>query len=62
MFIAMNRDKGTTLLIASSELDELRRICDRIVVLYKGRLLAILLPDTAESVFVQAMSGEIPTA
>lgn len=62
MFIAMNRDKGTTLLIASSELDELRRICDRIVVLYKGRLLAVLLPDTAESVFVQAMSGEIPTA
>jgi simple sugar transport system ATP-binding protein len=62
MFIAMNRDKGTTLLIASSELDELRRICDRIVVLYRGSLLAILSPDTAESVFVQAMSGEIPTA
>ncbi|MBU1566390.1 MAG: sugar ABC transporter ATP-binding protein [Proteobacteria bacterium] len=62
MFIAMNRDKGTTLLIASSELDELRRICDRIAVLYKGCLLAILSPDTAESVFVQAMSGETPQA
>lgn len=62
MFIAMNRDQGTTVLIASSELDELRRICDRIAVLYKGRLLAILAPDTAESAFVLAMSGEIPTA
>jgi simple sugar transport system ATP-binding protein len=61
MFIAMNRDNGTTLIIASSELDELRRICDRIVVLYKGRLLTILSPDTAESVFVQAISGETPT-
>ncbi len=59
MFIAMNRDKGTTLVMASSELDELRRICDRIAVLYQGRLVAILSPDTAESVFVQAMSGEM---
>ena len=61
MFIAINKDQGTTLLIASSELDELRRICDRIAVLYKGRLLAILAPNTAESVFVQAMSGEMPS-
>ncbi|MFH0784227.1 MAG: sugar ABC transporter ATP-binding protein [Pseudomonadota bacterium] len=60
MFIAMNKDKGTTLVMASSELDELRRICDRIAVLYQGRLVAILSPDTAESVFVQAMSGEMP--
>jgi simple sugar transport system ATP-binding protein len=60
MFIAMNKDKGTTLVMASSELDELRRICDRIAVLYQGRLVTILSPDTAESVFVQAMSGELP--
>lgn len=59
MFIAMNTTKGTTLVIASGELDELRRICDRIAVLYKGRLFAILAPDTAESVFIQAMSGEM---
>jgi simple sugar transport system ATP-binding protein len=61
MFIAMNKDLGTTLLIVSSELDELRRICDRIAVLYQGRLFAILSPNTEESVFVQAMSGEMGT-
>ena len=60
MFITMNQNKGTTLVIASSELEELQRICDRIVVLYKGRLLAILSPESEENTFVQAMSGEMP--
>lgn len=59
MFIAMNKNKGTTLVIASSELDELRRVCDRIAVFYLGRLCALLSPDIEESVFVRAMSGEL---
>lgn len=58
LFITTNEKKGTTLIVASSELDELKRICDRIAVLYQGRLSAILPSDADDRVFVHAMSGE----
>lgn len=58
LFITANRTRGTTIVIASSELDELKRISDRIAVLYKGKLLAILAPTASDSQFANALSGE----
>jgi simple sugar transport system ATP-binding protein len=36
------RDRGCAILLVSSELDELRTLCDRIAVLYRGRVVAEL--------------------
>jgi len=58
IFLELNRDLGMTLVIASSELDELKRICDRIAVIYKGRLFDILAPDCEDRDFTLAFSGE----
>lgn len=58
ILLAANEKKGTTLVIASSELDELKRICDRIAVLYRGQLFAILPPNADDTTFIRAMSGD----
>jgi len=41
-----NREYGTTIVMISSELEELRSICDRIGIVYEGRIEGIL-PSTA---------------
>ncbi len=58
MLTEINAKEGTTLVIASSELEELARICDRIVVLFEGRVFRILEPDADETEFALAISGE----
>lgn len=58
MLVSINKSKGTTIIIASSELDELKRICDRIVVLYEGKVSAILSAGTDDQHFALAFSGE----
>ena len=42
MLVKINRKKNTTILVASSEIDELERICDRIIVLYNGEISQII--------------------
>lgn len=51
-------EKGTTLVISSGEVDELKQICDRIAVLYNGQLFEILDPDRDEADFSRACSGQ----
>ena len=51
-----------TLLITSSELAELRAICDRIAIIYHGRLAALLPPDASDEAFGLAMAGETEMA
>ncbi len=53
----MNHKKGTTLVVISSELEELRQICSRIAVFCQGRITSILSPDSSEEEFVQAFMG-----
>jgi simple sugar transport system ATP-binding protein len=48
---------GATVIIASGEIEELKRICDRIAVMYKGKLFAVFSPDQSDKTFFQAMSG-----
>ena len=58
MLIDINRSKGTTIVIASSELDELKRVCDRIAVLVNGSIFKILYPDSPDLEFGLALAGE----
>lgn len=58
MLIEINRIKNTTIIIASSELDELKRVCDRIAVMVQGKLFKILSPDSSDVDFGLALSGE----
>lgn len=44
----LNKDHGTTIIMVSSELEELRSICDRIAIVFDGRIAGIL-PSTEES-------------
>jgi simple sugar transport system ATP-binding protein len=54
----INESDGTTIVISSSEIDELRRVCDRIVVMYEGRISAVLSPDDGDMSFGLALSGQ----
>jgi simple sugar transport system ATP-binding protein len=54
----LNRDEGVTLVVTSSELAELRSICDRILIVYHGRVAAVLRPDATDAAFGLAMAGE----
>lgn len=58
MLLDMNKEKGTTIVISSSEIDELRRICDRVIVMYEGEIFDILSPEEDEDVFSLAISGK----
>jgi simple sugar transport system ATP-binding protein len=59
---ALNRDEGMTLVVTSSELAELRAICDRVAIVYRGRVAAILPPDASDAEFGLAMAGEVGAA
>ncbi len=53
-----NRDYGTTIIMISSELEELRSICDRIAIVDEGQIAGILLPTANIAEFGLLMSGE----
>lgn len=56
--VRMNEERGTTLVVASSELEELKRISDRIVVFCEGKISGILSPQAKEEKFALAYTGE----
>jgi len=53
-----NKAQGTTIVMVSSELEELRSICDRIAVVCHGKIAGILSPDENPTEFALYMSGE----
>lgn len=55
--LRLNREKGMTIIITSSELTELRSLCDRIAVVYDGRVKTILKPTDSDETFGLLMSG-----
>ena len=55
------RDRGTAVVIVSTELDEVIALADRIAVMYRGRIVGIVPPDTSREVLGLMMAG-IPTA
>ncbi|WP_029088010.1 ABC transporter ATP-binding protein [Brevibacterium album] len=55
--IIAERDAGTPCVIVSTELDEVYNLADRIAVMYKGRLVGIVPPDTPRDVLGLMMAG-----
>lgn len=53
-----NETNGTTIIMVSSELEELRSICDRIAIVYDGKIFGILPPDAEVHNFGLMMAGE----
>ncbi len=51
------RDQGCPVLLISSELDEVVALADRIAVMYRGRLVGIVAPDTGRDVLGLMMAG-----
>lgn len=52
-----NQEKGTTIIITSSEIEELRSICDRIAVINEGKVAGILSPKADILEFGKLMIG-----
>jgi simple sugar transport system ATP-binding protein len=53
----LNEEEGMTIVMTSSELAELRSICDRIVIICDGKVEGILPPDAPDADFGLMMSG-----
>jgi simple sugar transport system ATP-binding protein len=58
----LNREHRMSLVVTSSELAELRAVCDRIAIIYRGRVEAVLPPDAPDAQFGLAMAGELTHA
>ncbi|MGN0158582.1 MAG: sugar ABC transporter ATP-binding protein [Brotaphodocola sp.] len=59
--VRLNREQGMTVVIVSSELQELRSISDRIAIVSEGKLVDILSPHASDAAFGLAMSGIKPS-
>lgn len=53
----LNEEQGITIVMTSSELAELRSICDRIAIICDGKVEGILPPDASDADFGLMMSG-----
>jgi simple sugar transport system ATP-binding protein len=53
-----NRESGMTIVMVSSELEELRSICDRIAIVDEGRIAGTLPPTAELAEFGLLMAGE----
>ena len=53
----LNEEQGMTIIMTSSELAELRSICDRIAIVCDGKVEGILSPDASNAEFGLMMSG-----
>ncbi|MEZ0579388.1 ABC transporter ATP-binding protein [Nocardioides sp. MH1] len=58
--IISERDNGTAVLIVSTELDEIYALADRIAVMYDGRIVATVPPDTPREQLGLLMAGATP--
>ena len=54
------RDSGVPVVVVSTELDEVAALADRIMVMYRGRIVGIVPGDTPRDVLGLMMAGESP--
>ena len=52
-----NQEKGVTIVITSSEVEELRSVCDRIAIINEGKVAGILPPQADIVEFGKYMVG-----
>jgi simple sugar transport system ATP-binding protein len=55
-----NEEYGTTIIVTSSELEELRALCDRVAIVANGAIAGILPADSPAEDFGILMMGENP--
>ncbi|WP_022893672.1 ABC transporter ATP-binding protein [Agromyces subbeticus] len=58
--IVAARDAGVPVVVVSTELDEVAALADRIMVMYRGRIVGIVPGDTPRDVLGLMMAGETP--
>jgi simple sugar transport system ATP-binding protein len=58
--IIETRDAGIPVVVVSTELDEVAALADRIMVMYRGRIVGIVPGDTSRDVLGLMMAGEHP--
>ncbi|GAA3653674.1 ABC transporter ATP-binding protein [Microbacterium marinilacus] len=56
--IVETRDEGVPVVVVSTELDEVSALADRILVMYRGRVVGIVAGDTPREVLGLMMAGE----
>ena len=56
--VSLNKEHNMTIVITSSELNELRQISDRIAIIYDGKVKGILSPEDSDEKFGLLMAGE----
>ena len=56
LLIALKKE-GMTIIITSSELGELRSVCDRIAIVTEGKVAGIVSPEASDAAFGLLMSG-----
>lgn len=57
LLVKFNREHNMTIVMTSSELAELRKVCDRIAIIYEGKVEGILSPDASDADFGLMMAG-----
>jgi simple sugar transport system ATP-binding protein len=55
--IVAQRDRGCPVVVVSTELDEVAALADRIAVMYRGRIVAVVPPDTSREELGLLMAG-----
>lgn len=58
LLVKLNRELGMTIIVTSSELAELRSICDRVAIIYEGKIEGILSPTASDVDYGLAMAGK----
>ncbi|BDV29985.1 ABC transporter ATP-binding protein [Microbacterium terricola] len=59
--IVETRDAGVPVVVVSTELDEVAALADRIMVMYRGRIVGIVPGDTPRETLGLMMAGEAPS-
>lgn len=54
----VNARTGATIVMASSEIEELRRLCDRIAILYRGAVIDVLPPECGDMLLARRCNGD----
>jgi len=55
--LVAERDRGKAVVLVSTELDEVLALADRIAVMYRGKIVGIVGPETPREVLGQMMAG-----
>lgn len=58
LLVKLNKELGMTIVMTSSELAELRTICDRIAIISEGKVEGILKPSASDRDFGLMMAGQ----